>query len=152
MPSERFVNELNDQVARELAAPLVLGELGPVCLELDRRQSRGVCAEEELQQPKVAHLGELRGGLPAPALERLAPLVGELVELAPAPALLASLGDVPAAREALRLGVELGVLERPEETDRARHELLEPVRRGLARPAEQAEHDVRGRGEPGLLH
>ena len=45
-----------------VAERLVLGELLAVRLELDRRERRGVGAEEELQQAVVAQLGQLAGG------------------------------------------------------------------------------------------
>ena len=47
---------------------------------------------------------------------------------------------------------QLGVLKRPEVTDRQRDELLEPVGRRLAEALQEPEHDVRGRREPWLLH
>src|SRR4051794_31326903 len=97
---------------------LVLGQLAPVRLDLGVREVARVGAEEELQQGGGAQLEDLVGRLGAPPLERLAARVGDRVELAPAPALLALLGQVATLRQALGLAVELRVLERPEVPDR----------------------------------
>ena len=79
---------------------------------------------------RIASVGSARHSSSARAA-----LVGDRVELAPAPAALALLGQVAGLGEALGLGVELGVLERPEVPHRRGDQLLEPVRRGLSGPA-----------------
>ena len=110
-------------------------------LDLDRREDGGVGAEEELQQRRGAQLEDRVGRLGAPLIERRPALVGDRVELAPAPAALALLGQIARFGEPLGLAVELGVLGRPEVADRLGDQLLEPVRRGLAGPVDEAEDD-----------
>jgi hypothetical protein len=139
-------------VGHRVADLLVLGQLAPVRVDLDGREDGGVGPEEELEEGRRAQLEDRVGRLGAPPLERLAAFVGDRVELAPAPAALALLGQVPGLGEPFGLGVELGVLERPEVADRLGDQLLEPVGGGLAGPVEEAQHDEGDRGEARLLH
>ena len=119
-------------LAAELDDLFVLLELGPVGGQLPGRQRAGVGAEEDLQQRPVAELGQLVGRLLQPLGERPAPPVGDLVVLPPPAALLAALGQVAGRRQPLRLGVELGVLERPEVPEARRDRPFEVVRGRLA--------------------
>src|SRR4051812_12672933 len=102
---------LGDGLGHRVADALVLGELAPVGLDLDRGQHGRVGPEEQLEQGGGAQLEDRVGGLGAPLVERRPACLGDLVELAPAPAALAPLGEEAGLGEALGLAVELGVLE-----------------------------------------
>jgi hypothetical protein len=149
---ERQARPLGDGVGHGVAELLVLGQLAPVRLDLDRRQHARVGAEEELEQRRGAQLEDRVGGLRAPVVEGLAALGGDRVELAPAPAALAPLAQVAGLGEPGGLALELRVLERPEVAHGLGRHLLEPIGRGLPCPADEAEHDERDRVEPQILH
>ena len=104
-------------------------------------------AEEELQQPRVAQLLVARRGLAQPLGERLAPLGGDVVGPPPAAAVFALLAEQTRAREPIWLGVELGVREGPEVTERQLDKALEVI--GGRRPAQRngAEDDIGRRTE-----
>jgi len=118
-----------------------------VAVELARGDARGVGAEEELEQRGLAQLGGRGAGIGEPPGQRLPAGVGDRVMLASAAALLLAHRHQAGGRQAVGLGVELRVGDRPEVAHRAGVAGLELVRRGLAREAEQAEDDVRGRRE-----
>ena len=123
---------------------LVAREALPVGRQLGGGHPRGVGAEEELQQRRVAQLGGVAGRLGAPRVERLAARVGDAEHAPPPPALLAPLLGEPGLREPLRLGVERRMRHRPEVADAARDADLELVRGGLAELQEAEDDDGGG--------
>src|SRR5207302_481549 len=129
----------------QLADLVVLPELCLVGSGLGLAERLRIAAHEQLEHAKVAQLGHLARRLPAPRVECLASLRRQRVVLAAAASLLTLLVQQAGLCKALGLGVELGVLERPEMADREPDGLLQVVGRALpAEELEQAEDDDRG--------
>ena len=117
---------------------------------LIRRQRRRLRAEEDLEQGQVAQLGQLFRRLAEPVAHGRASLRRHLVMTPSATALLAPLAQEAGRSQALGLGVELGVLERPEVAEADRDHLLQVVGGRLAGRFEQTEDDVGGGGQSDL--
>ena len=130
--------------AHRLQVALEFRQLGAVPLCAPAQDRQGVSACEHLQHPLVAQLRRGNLGRARPLAQRVAPTLGQLVQLAPPPARLLAHGQKTAPRKALGLGVEGGVRDGPEVLDRLLQRLLEVV--GGRRPAEleQAQHGVGG--------
>jgi len=147
----------------ELAWPVIAGrepldnlggDLDGAAVELGLRAGQlghvprlGVLGEEQLQQAEAADLRGLVGGLGQPAGERGPALAGDPVAAPPPAGVLAFLGQQPQAGQALGLGVDLAVGERPEVGHAAADGGLEGVRGRGAVPGNQPEDDVGDGGE-----
>src|SRR4051794_16684631 len=116
-------------------------------VELRRGDGRGGRPEEELEQRGLAELRRRRALVGEPVPQRRAPGVRQRVVLAPAAGLLAADRDEAGRGQPVGLGVELRVRDAPEAADAAGVTRLELVGRRLPGEGQEAEDDVRRRGE-----
>ena len=130
MPASSASHGPRGRVRRVLVPErLVLGELARCASSWAGASVAGSAPKKSFSRPWSRSSANCAVGAARQSRERRAALVGELVELAPPAALLALLGHEAGGRQPLRLGVELGVLERPEVAHRQLDQPLELVRR-----------------------